>query len=99
MSSTRIRQALCGTDSLTHDAIAELPLERITSNEVNPLAEDIFKVSLKADEVEQSGRPMELDKDIDITIRARLVAGNGAEQSQRFYAIPRQLVAMVRKQT
>lgn len=79
MSSIRSRHSLGGKDGLAQDLLPQMVFQATGSDEVDRLVEQVFKVQLKFDQVEQSDRLGKLDQQIDIAISRHFVPGDWAE--------------------
>ena len=84
MSVMRNFQSLGDIHGLAENSLANCWVNGAPLDEVDlGNAEYVFKSMLQAEELEQTDRAIELDKDIDITVLVSFISGHGAKQSQR----------------
>src|SRR5437762_1921799 len=95
MASNGIVGSLGDMDRLPEDDVAQARPQRIRHHEVDATAQDLFKAYLNAAEVEEIKLAVQLDQDVDVTVRAGLVAGHRPEQRERASAHRSQLLAVL----
>jgi hypothetical protein len=62
------------------DSVSELRLKGCLRHEIDRMTDDFAKLALKPDKLEETNRPIELDKQIDVTVRSALITGERPEQ-------------------
>ena len=92
MSAMRTRHSLGGTNGLPVDPLAELAADHPRRRQVDPAAQEALELALDARETEVPHRAGELGDEVEVAIRASLVAGDGAEDQERADAEPPKVI-------
>ena len=78
----RRRQSLGGTDRLGKDLLAQFRSKAALRDQVDLAAQERLEAILDLEEVEVADWRVEVDEQVDVASRGRLVARHGAEQRQ-----------------
>ena len=82
----RRRHSLGGTHGLGEDAVAQLALHGITHDQVDVAAQDFLEPPLDPEEVKEADGLVEIDEQIDVTVRAGFPTRHRPEQVERTHA-------------
>ena len=94
MSCRRSDESLCGTHSLTDDALAQVGLERIAGHQVDLPSQQLLETATQAHELEEGHWAVELHEDIDIAVGAQLPARSRAEHPETAHRVRVQFLEM-----
>lgn len=71
-----------GTDRLAQDLLAHPRLQRLHQDQVHSSPQQVLESQLEV-HVAIEGVPVEVNQEVDVAIRCRFIAGEGAEQRER----------------
>jgi hypothetical protein len=82
MSSRRSTLALCGTEALAQNALAQLGAKGVLCQKIDGSSEPLFELSLEADQGEETDGMVELDDEVEVAIVTRFTPRDRAEQEE-----------------